>query len=128
MAMKPMGDYRPMTEEETKAYYKKRIEEAEQRRQNRMITLRELLVAMKPEEQLPDEWEKWEDFRPKSVFRINLCFMSEEETWIYAYRDHVMLIPWYDCKVIGFDADEKFTMNVWLDYEDYLPKLIRRNA
>ena len=123
-----MSEGKVMSQEELKEHTRKRIAEAEKRRKSRMITLRELLVAMVPEEPLPDEWEKWEDFRPKSVFRINLCFMSEEETWIYAYRDHVMLIPWYDCKVIGFDADEKFTMNVWLDYEDYLPKLIRRNA
>ena len=123
-----MSEGKVMSQEELKEHTRKRIAEAEKRRKSRMITLRELLVAMVPEEPLPDEWEKWEDFRPKSVFRINLCFMSEEETWIYAYRDHVMLIPWYDCKVIGFDADEKYTMNVWLDYEDYLPKLIRRNA
>ena len=123
-----MSEGKVMSQEELKEYTRKRIAEAEERRKSRMITLRELLVAMKPEEPLPDEWAEWDDFRPQSVFKINLCFMSEEETWIYAYRDHVMLIPWYDCKVIGFDADEKYTMNVWLDYEDYLPKLIRRNA
>lgn len=114
--------------EELKEHIRERIKKAEERRKNRMITLRELLVAMKPEEPLPDEWEEWDDFRPQSVFKINLCFMSEEETWIEAYRDHVILIPWYDCKVIGFDACEKYTMNVWLDYGDYMPKLIRRNA
>ena len=123
-----MSEGKVMSQEELKEYTRKRIAEAEKRRKSRMITLRELLVAMKPEEPLPDEWAEWDDFRPQSVFRINLCFMSEEETWIEAYRDHVMLIPWYDCKVIGFDADEKYTMNVWLDYEDYMPKLIRRNA
>ena len=123
-----MSEGKVMSKEELKEFTRKRIAEAEERRKSRMITLRELLVAMKPEEPLPDEWAEWDDFRPQSVFRINLCFMSEEETWIYAYWDHVMLIPWYDCKVIGFDAVEKFTMNVWLDYEDYLPKLIRRNT
>lgn len=120
---------RAMTQEELKEYSRKKYEEAKQRQQNRMITLRELLMAMVPEEPLPDEWEEWDDFRPQSVYKILLCFMSEEETWIEAYRDHVMLIPWYDCKVLGFYAgDEKYTMQVWLAYDEYIPKLIRRNA
>lgn len=103
--------------------YEERIKQAEKRARERMITLRQLLQAMKPEEPLPDEWDSVDDFRPQSVFKINLCFMSEEETWIETYWEHVILIPWYDCKVIGFNADEKYTLNVWLDYEGFLAEM-----
>lgn len=108
--------------EEFNMDYREKIEAARKRTEERCLTLREVLTAMIPEEPLPDEWDSWDDFRPQSVFKIMLCFMSEEETWIEAYRDHVILIPWYDCKVTGFYADEKYTMNIWLDYEDYISK------
>lgn len=98
---------------------RKQIEKHKRRYAN-AVTLRDVLVAMEPESPLPDEWTDWDNFTPQSVFKIMLCFMSEEETWIEAYRDHVMLIPWYSCKVLGFNADEKYTMNIWLDYDDFL--------
>lgn len=65
-----------------------RIEKAKARQRERMITLRQLLVAMDPAESLPDEWDKWDDFRPQ--------------------------------KVVGFDPEEQNTLNVWLDYEDFI--------
>ena len=94
--------------------YREKIEKAQKRAEERAITLRELLIAMSPESPLPSEWQCWDDIRPGSVFRIMLCFMSEEETWIECYRNHPILIPWYDCKVIGFNAAENNTLNVWL--------------
>jgi len=107
--------------------YKDRIIITEKRIREKAITLRQLLVAMEPENPLPDEWEVWEDIRPHSVFKLRLCFMSEEETWIDCYRDHVILIPWYDCKVLGFNADEKFTLNIWLDYENFVKdKIVKK--
>lgn len=108
-----------MTEEEKREKMEK-LQQARKRQMDRALTLREVLQAMEPEDLLPDEWDKWDDFRPQSVFKIMLCFMSEEETWIEAYRNHVILVPWYDCKVIGFYADEQHTMNVWLAYEDFM--------
>ena len=117
-----------MTSDEVKKDWIKKQNQAEKRLRERAITLRELLIAMEPESPLPDEWESWDDFRPHSVYRILLCFMSEEETWIEAYRDHVMLIPWYDCKVIGFNADDKFILQVWLAYEHFLKNYKQLNA
>lgn len=109
--------------------YKKRISEAKKREKERSITLRELLMAMEPSELLPDEWEVWDNFKNRSVFRIRLCFMAEEETWIEAYRDHIILIPWYDCKVYGFNAsDEKFVLDVWMKYEEYIKVLLGRDG
>lgn len=99
-----------------------RIEKAMKRQEERSITLRDLLIAMEPEEPLPDEWSCWDDFRPQSVFKIMLCFMSEEETWIETYRNHVIMIPWYDCKVLGFNAEQNYTMNVWLAHEKFLER------
>ena len=117
-----------MTSDEVKKDWIEKQNQAEKRLRERAITLRELLIAMEPESPLPDEWESWDDFRPHSVCRILLCFMSEEETWIEAYRDHVMLIPWYDCKVVGFNADDKFILQVWLAYEDFLKEYKQINA
>ncbi len=89
------------------------------------ITLRELLAAMEPAEPLPDKWERWGDIRPGSVYKILLCFMCEEETWIECYRDHVILIPWYECKVLGFNAGDKpNTLQVWLDYANFIERVI----
>lgn len=90
------------------------------------MKLRELLKAMSPEDPLPDEVDSWQDIRPNTVYKILLCFMCEEETWIVTYREHPMLIPWYDCKVIGFNPDEEFVLHVWLAFEDYVPKLLHK--
>ena len=107
--------------------YQERIKEAKERERKRAITLRELLVAMEPSELLPDEWENVDNFLPQSVYKIRLCFMSEEETWIETYRNHVILVPWYDCKVYGFNASgDEFTMDVWLKYEEYIKLLAKR--
>ena len=109
-----------MVENKIKNDYKERIETAEKQINENAITLRELLVAMEPETPLPDTWNFWEDIRPHSVYKVMLCFMSEEETWIECYRNHPILIPWYDCKVLGFNADQNYTLNIWLSYESFL--------
>lgn len=59
----------------------------------------------------------------RKTYRCDYCGEKIEKGETYDYYKGK-----YDCKVIGFDACDKYTMNVWLDYEDYMPKLIRRNA
>ena len=90
------------------------------------MTLREVLDQV-ASDTLPDVWEKWDDIRPRSVFKIQLCFMSEEETWIVAYAEHPILIPFYDCEVCGIHPDDEYVLNIWLKYEQFMPKLIQRN-
>lgn len=60
------------------------------------------------------------DSRPQSVFRVNICFMAEEETWINCNIQNEILIPWYDCEVSSAYPDEDCTMNIWLEDKDYL--------
>ena len=74
---------------------------------------------MEPNEPLPDEWEDFDNIHPQSQSKIQLCFESEEETWLTCYRDHIFLMPWYDCKVSGFDADGD-TLQIWLDFRAFL--------
>lgn len=64
------------------------------------------------------------DIRPNSVFRVCLCFMSEEETWVYLPACHPMLVPYYDAEVYGVQpGDEKYTLEVWLGDKDWFPTL-----
>ena len=89
------------------------------------MILRDILEQIE-DNNLPDKWTKWDDIRPNSVFKVCLCFMSEEDTWILAYATHPILIPFYDCEVCGVQPDEKYVLNIWLKHEDYIPKLIKR--
>lgn len=59
---------------------------------------------------------------PNDVFRVNICLECEEETWINASVTNPILIPWYDCEVAKFTPGEKDTLNIWIDYEEYIYK------
>ena len=89
------------------------------------MTLRDVLEQVN-DGNLPDKWSKWDDIRPQSVFEVCLCFMSEEETWILAYPEHPILIPFYDCEVCGIQPDKEHVLNIWLKHETYMPKLMKR--
>lgn len=90
------------------------------------MTLREVLqLYVGQYEPLPDTWENWNDIRPMSCYRVCLCFMSEEETWVKASVTHPILIPFYDCEVMSIQPDRSYTLQVWLKYEDYIPKLLK---
>ena len=61
------------------------------------------------------------DSRPDSVFKVAICFMCEEETWITTYPENEILIPWYDCEVTAISpSSEKYTLEIWLKDIKYL--------
>ena len=62
------------------------------------------------------------DTRPESVYKVTLCFMSEEEAWVTVSTYSEILVPWYDCEVksIQPDPDNEDSMCVWLDDAEYL--------
>lgn len=63
------------------------------------------------------------DTRPQSVFQVTICFMCEEETWLTCNIQNEILIPWYDCEVVGISpSDERYSICVWLNDKEYLYK------
>ena len=61
------------------------------------------------------------DSRPDSVYKICLCFMCEEETWITTYPESEILVPWYECEVAAISpSDEPNTLEIWLKSAKYL--------
>lgn len=92
------------------------------------MTLREVLqLYVGQYEPLPDTWENWNDIRSLSCYRVCLCFMSEDETWVKTTVTHPILIPFYDCEVMSIQPDANDTLQIWLKHEGFIPKLIERN-
>ena len=62
------------------------------------------------------------DTRPQSCYKVTLCFMCEEETWVTVSTYSEILVPWYDCEVksIQPDADHDDAICVWLNDTEYL--------
>ena len=62
------------------------------------------------------------DTRPQSVYKVTLCFMSEEETWTTISTYSAILIPWYDCEVKSIQPDpyKDDSLCVWLNDTEYL--------
>ena len=61
------------------------------------------------------------DTRPNTSFKVTICFMCEEETWITCNIQNEILIPWYDCEVSLIHPDDiKNSFCVWLKDEEYL--------
>ena len=60
------------------------------------------------------------DCRPQSSYKIAICFMCEEETWITVSTYSAILIPWYDCEVNGIIPIDEDTIGVWLKTEEFL--------
>lgn len=94
----------------------------EKRKRRETVKLREILVLIEGETEMPDNHKDFTGILPNSVFRMNICFMAEEETWINTYAAHPILMPWYDCPVAYIQPDEKNTLNIWLKYKDFLEK------
>lgn len=67
------------------------------------------------------------DTRPQSVFKVTICFMCEEETWLTCNVRNEILIPWYDCEVRGINPDDKHkdAICVWLKDEEYIKNFVR---
>lgn len=73
------------------------------------------------------------DTRPQSVFKVTICFMCEEETWITCNIQNEILVPWYDCEVSNIYPDKDNILCVWLKDEKYIKEnfsqhLIRGNT
>lgn len=72
------------------------------------------------------------DSRPNSIFKVTICFMCEEETWITCNVKNEILIPWYDCHVSGIRASNEDTIEIWLKDEKYIkekfPEYIKEKA
>ena len=62
------------------------------------------------------------DTRPQSVFKVTLCFMCEEETWVTVSTYSEILVPWYCCKVKRIHPDPYIddSICIWLDDTEYL--------
>ena len=89
------------------------------------MKLRTVLELLDHTEVMPDKRQaKWEDIRSGSSYKIRLCFMCEEETWICTYPHHPILIPWYDCDVTSISPYDEDTLDIWLDYIPFWQKQI----
>lgn len=60
------------------------------------------------------------DSRPNSVFKVTICFMCEEETWITCNIKNEILIPWYECYVSAICPGDNNTIEIWLKDEEYI--------
>lgn len=60
------------------------------------------------------------DCRPNSIFKVIICFMCEDETWVFTNPYNPILVPWYHCEVTGLTPDEDFNLQIWLNYKDFL--------
>lgn len=60
------------------------------------------------------------DTRPQSVYKVTICFMCEEETWITCNIQNEILVPWYDCEVRAIQPDTDNILQIWLKDIDYL--------
>ena len=67
------------------------------------------------------------DSRPNSVYKVCICFMCEEETWITTSPENEILVPWYDCKVKAISPSKKYTLEIWLDDIKYLKEKFMHN-
>ena len=60
------------------------------------------------------------DSRPQSVYKVSICFMCEEETWLTTNIANEILVPWYDCEVTSISPSDKYTIEIWLKDIKYL--------
>ena len=67
------------------------------------------------------------DCCPNTVFKLELCFMCEDESHVTVYIDSAILIPWYDCKVVSFCPEGENTLQVWLDVIGYVRERYNRH-
>ena len=106
--------------------YMKDIEERSEKLKE--ITLREMLVLLEEEKDMPDNSMKFDNILPRSALKVNICFMSEPDTWINTYATHPILIPWYSCPVRSVQPSKDFTLDIWIGYEGFLEKGNRSEA
>lgn len=89
------------------------------------MKLIDLLLLMEGEDYLPLTMTKTEHGLylysiPQSSFKVAICFMCEEETWVTCSIYSAILIPWYDCEVLAIHPNDDDTICVWLKDEEYI--------
>lgn len=89
------------------------------------MTLGELLLMIEGEDYLPLTIEINDkrlsiDCIPSSLFKLMICFMCEEETWIEVSTYSPILVPWYDCEVASIEPYDHDVIQVWLDSDVFL--------
>lgn len=57
---------------------------------------------------------------PQSVWKVTICFMAEEETWLTCNIQNEILVPWYQCEVKSITPGEKDTLEIWLDNINFI--------
>ena len=84
------------------------------------------VLQMTSDKILPDEWKFLGYFGGDNLTntcKIELCFGCEEETHIFAYPEHPIFLPLYDCQIINIegdvDDDGNSVIRVWLDWNNY---------
>lgn len=87
------------------------------------MNLRDVLEKIVCTETLPDERDDWYNIKSDTIYKVKICFMSEDETHVLTYPEHPILIPWYGCEVESFEPEGE-TLVIWLDYESYLKKKV----
>lgn len=60
------------------------------------------------------------DCSPNSVFKVTICPMCEEETWVTFSTSSSLLVPWYECEVHSIAPEDDETIQVWLKDADFL--------
>ena len=65
------------------------------------------------------KYEKIDD-RPLSIFKIELRFMCEEETWITVSLHSAILVPWFGCEVSSIEPVSNDTLACWMSQDDFL--------
>ena len=88
------------------------------------MTLREILKSMGPE-RLPDEldWnERDPDFRPQTVFLVNIRTSSDDDTGFETYPENPILIPWYGAEVYGLNPSDisEPVLDIWIRHREYV--------
>lgn len=63
------------------------------------------------------------DIRPQSPFKIQLCFMCEEETWLNVSIYHPILRQYYYADVDSFYPAEEDVLAVWINEKDWFYKI-----
>ena len=67
-----------------------------------------------------DKYSKCIDTWPESIYKVTICFMCEEETWITCNIQNEILVPWYECEVRAIEPGTDHTLEIRLKDVDYL--------
>ena len=63
------------------------------------------------------------DIRSQNSFKIELCFMCEEETWLTIPINHPILRQYYYADVDSFYPAEEDILRVWINEKYWFSKI-----